>query len=127
EATWPKMFRAFNERLFTPGGFYRGNSARERVWKNEGGKARFTVPQMLSATGVKDAPGRYRLITIRSNDQFNTTIYGYSDRMRGIEGTRDVLLINPEDIRRAGLREGQRVSLVSDAEDGVRREVDGLA
>ena len=57
----------------------------------------------LSATGFGDAPGRYRLITMRSNDQFNTTIYGYSDRLRGIEGTRDVLLINPEDMAAASL------------------------
>jgi anaerobic selenocysteine-containing dehydrogenase len=65
-------------------------------------------------------------VTLRSNDQFNTTIYGYSDRMRGIEGTRDVLLISPEEMHRAGLRKGQVVSLVSDAEDGVHREVGGL-
>lgn len=64
----------------------------------------------------------YRLITMRSNDQFNTTIYGYSDRLRGIEGTRDVLLMSPEEIRAAGLSEGQVVSLVSDADDGVHRE-----
>ncbi len=63
---------------------------------------------------------------MRSNDQFNTTIYGYSDRLRGIEGTRDVLLINPEEMERAGLSEGQIVSLVSDAGDGVERQVDGL-
>jgi anaerobic selenocysteine-containing dehydrogenase len=84
------------------------------------------TPTTLSATGFGDAPGRYRLITMRSNDQFNTTIYGYSDRMRGIEGTRDVLLINPEDMARASLSDGQIVSLVSDAEDGVEREVGGL-
>ena len=80
----------------------------------------------MSAAGFGDAPGRYRLITMRSNDQFNTTIYGYSDRMRGIEGTRDVLLINPDEMKRAELHEGQVVSLVSDAEDGVEREVFGL-
>ena len=70
--------------------------------------------------------GRYRLITMRSNDQFNTTIYGNSDRLRGIEGTRDVLLINPDEMRRAGLTTGQIVSLVGDAGDGVHREVSGL-
>lgn len=127
EQTYPELFRDFNKRLFTASGFYRGNSARERIWKTESGKAEFVSPQMLSATGVEDAPGRYRLITLRSNDQFNTTIYGYSDRMRGIEGTRDVLLINPEEILRAGLKEGQIVSLVSDAGDGIMREVKGLA
>jgi anaerobic selenocysteine-containing dehydrogenase len=82
---------------------------------------------MLSATGFDDADGRYRLITLRSNDQFNTTIYGYSDRLRGIEGTRDVLLMNPGEIERAGLREGQKVTLVGDAEDGIERVVGGLA
>jgi anaerobic selenocysteine-containing dehydrogenase len=76
--------------------------------------------------GFKDAPGRYRLLTMRSNDQFNTTIYGLSGRLRGIEGARDVLLINPEDIARAGLRDGQMVSLVSDADDRVHREVGPL-
>ena len=124
--TYSEEFHDFNDRMWTPGGFYRGNSARERIWKTETKKATFTSPKTLSATGFADAPGRFRLITMRSNDQFNTTIYGYSDRLRGIEGTRDVLLINPDDMQRAGLEEGQVVSLVSDAEDGVHREVSGL-
>ena len=124
--TYPKEFHDFNARMFTPGGFYRGNAARERIWKTKSGKAEFTAPQTLSSTGFKDAPGRYRLVTLRSNDQFNTTIYGFSDRLRGIEGTRQVLLINPKEIERAGLQEGQMVSLVSDAEDGVHREVGPL-
>ena len=124
--TYAEEFHGFNERMWTPGGFYRGNSARERIWKTESKKATFTTPKQMTAVGFGEAPGRYRLITMRSNDQFNTTIYGYSDRMRGIEGTRDVLLINPDEMRRANLHEGQVVSLVSDAEDGVEREVFGL-
>ena len=124
--TYPEEFHGFNERMWTPGGFYRGNSARERIWKTESKKAIFTTPKQMTAVGFGEAPGRYRLITMRSNDQFNTTIYGYSDRMRGIEGTRDVLLINPDEMQRANLHEGQVVSLVSDAEDGVEREVFGL-
>ena len=127
EQTYPEMFHDFEARMYTPGGFYKGNSARERIWKTQSGKAGFTVPQMMSAAGMDDAPGRYRLITMRSNDQFNTTIYGYSDRLRGIEGTRDVLLINPQEMERLGLTKGQVVALVSDAEDGVEREVGGLA
>lgn len=127
EKTYPDKFRDFNDRLFVPGGFHKGNAARERVWKTESGKAEFTTPDTLSAAGFEDAPGRYRLITLRSNDQFNTTIYGYSDRLRGIEGTRDVLLINPDEMDRAGLRPGQTVTLVSDAGDGRHREVGGLA
>lgn len=124
--TYPDEFHDFNERMFTPGGFYRGNAARERIWKTKSGKAEFTTPTTLTSTGFEDAPGRYRLLTMRSNDQFNTTIYGLSDRLRGIEGTRDVLLMNPEDIARAGLTEGQMVSLLSDADDGVHREVGPL-
>jgi molybdopterin-dependent oxidoreductase alpha subunit len=126
EQTFPEPFKDYNKRLYTPGGFYRGNSARERIWKTESGKADFTVPEMLAATGVGDAPGRFRLITMRSNDQFNTTIYGFSDRLRGIEGRRDVLLINPAEMRRAGLVEGQRVALESDAEDNIHRVVENL-
>lgn len=124
--TYPEEFHRFNDRLWTPGGFYRGNSARERIWKTKSGKAEFITPKSTTAAGFKDAPGRFRLITLRSNDQFNTTIYGYSDRLRGIEGTRDVLLINPDEMRRMGLQGGQVVDLVSDAEDGIERSVHGL-
>ena len=124
--TYPDEFHDFSARMFTPGGFYRGNAARERIWKTKSGKAEFTTPTTLTSTGFKDAPGRYRLLTMRSNDQFNTTIYGLSDRLRGIEGTRDVLLMNPDDIARAGLASGQMVSLVSDADDGVHRQVGPL-
>ncbi|MGF7204659.1 molybdopterin-dependent oxidoreductase alpha subunit [Sphingobium olei] len=124
--TYHEQFHDMNARMFEPGGFYRGNDARERIWKTESGKAEFTAPEMLAATDVADADGRYRLVTVRSNDQFNTTIYGYSDRMRGIEGKRDVILISPVDIERAGLAAGQRVSLVGDAGDQHLRRIDDL-
>ena len=126
EATYPEDFRDFNARMFQPGGFYRGNPAHERKWKTPEGKAVFTTPGELNAIGFQDAPGRYRLITLRSNDQFNTTIYGYSDRFRGIEGTRDVLLMNPEDIAEAGLHDGETVRMISDAPDGRDRRLGGL-
>jgi len=124
--TYHAQFHDMNARMFEPGGFYRGNSARERIWKTESGKAEFTAPEMLCATDVADAEGRYRLVTVRSNDQFNTTIYGYSDRLRGIEGKRDVVLINPADMARAGLSAGQRITLVGDAEDGHIRRIERL-
>ena len=124
--TYPEQFHDFNERMFQPGGFYRGNAAHERIWKTESGKAEFTDPSVLSSLGLGDAPGRYHLITLRSNDQFNTTIYGHSDRLRGLEGSRDIVLINPREMERAGLREGDVVSLVGDAGDDVPREVSGL-
>jgi molybdopterin-dependent oxidoreductase alpha subunit len=127
EKTYPEQFAGYERRMHQPGGFYRGNSARERVWKTESGKAEFTPPETLSAFGVKEATGRMRLITLRSNDQFNTTIYGYDDRFRGISGTRHVLLINPEEMRRQGLSPGQIVALEGDADDGEARRVGGLA
>jgi molybdopterin-dependent oxidoreductase alpha subunit len=124
--TYADEFHDFNARLFKPGGFYRGNKARERIFKTKNGKAEFTVPSALTATGFEDAPGRYRLITLRSNDQFNTTVYGFSDRLRGVEGTRQVLLMNPDEIARAGLSEGQMVSLTTDFGDGVHRQAGPL-
>lgn len=126
EATYPEQFRDYNRRMWQPGGFHRPNTARERIWKTQSGKAQFIAPPALIATGFADAPGRYRLMTMRSNDQFNTTVYGYDDRFRGIRGTRDVVLMNAADIAQAGLREGQVVKLVSDAGDGIAREVAGL-
>ena len=125
--TYSKEFHDFNDRMFEPGGFYRGNPARERTWKTKSGKAMFTDPTVMSALGIGDAPGRYHLITMRSNDQFNTTIYGFSDRLRGLEGSRQILLINPRDMTRQGLAEGDVVALVSDAEDDCHREVRGLS
>jgi molybdopterin-dependent oxidoreductase alpha subunit len=126
EDTYPEFFKKFNERLFVPGGFYRGNTARERIWKTESGKAEFTTPTTLDSTDLARKPGRYRLVTLRSNDQFNTTIYGYSDRLRGVEGERMVLMMAPQDIARAGLSDGQKVTLVTDLDDGVSRKVSGL-
>ena len=126
EETYPEIFRDFNARMFTPGGFWKGNKASERIWLTPSGKAEFLPPSDLSATGFKPAAGRFRLVTLRSNDQFNTTIYGYHDRFRGIKGTRDVLLINQTDMLENDLREGQIVALESDADDGQRRRRDGL-
>jgi anaerobic selenocysteine-containing dehydrogenase len=126
EATWPDEFRNFNARLFTPGGFYRGNAARERRWDTESGKAEFTAPEVLCALGEPPEGEELTLVTLRSNDQFNTTIYGFSDRLRGLEGSRDILLINPEEMARRGLRAGDVVTLESAVDDGVDRRVTGL-
>lgn len=126
EQTYPEVFPDFNARLFTPGGFWKGNKASERIWQTPSKKAEFAVPSGLSAAGFADAEGRYRLMTLRSNDQFNTTIYGYHDRFRGVEGTRDVLFMNAADIAQAGLSEGQIVALESDADDGKVRRREGL-
>ncbi|MDB5510079.1 MAG: formate dehydrogenase [Hyphomicrobiales bacterium] len=128
EATYPDQFERFNERMWTPGGFPRPLAARKREWNTDTGKANFLLPQNAGLTShdldLKD--GDLRLITLRSNDQFNTTIYGYRDRFRGVEGTRMVLFISETDMRRFSLSEGQEVSLVSEAGDGIERVVAGL-
>lgn len=70
--------------------------------------------------------GALRLFTLRSDSQFNTTIYDLSDRFRGVHGNRMVLLINEADLRSHGLREGEQVALETIAADGVRRRVSGF-
>lgn len=125
--TYPDDFADFNERMFKPGGFYRGNPASNREWKTDSGKAQFTTPTTLSALG--EAPvgeAVMTLITLRSNDQFNTTIYGFSDRLRGLEGDRMIVLMNPDEIHRLGLEEGQELALSCAVEDGHDRVVEGL-
>ena len=73
------------------------------------------------------APDAFTLVTLRSNDQFNTTVYGFSDRLRGLSGDRMIVLISREDMARAGLADGQRIALVSAADDGIPRRVEGLS
>ena len=126
ENTWPDKFGNFNERLFTPGGFWKGNPASHRKWETKSGKAEFNVPRALNAAGFADEEGRFRLITLRSNDQFNTTVYGYDDRFRGIKGTRMVAMMNGADMIAQGLADGDTIGLESDAEDGQERVIEGL-
>lgn len=126
ENVYPDKFANFNERLFEPGGFWKGNPASHRQWETESGKAEFNVPRALNSSGFAEKEGRFRLVTLRSNDQFNTTIYGYDDRFRGISGTRMVVMMNRADILRLGRNDGDTIALESDAEDGVERVVEGL-
>ncbi|MCT4368825.1 FdhF/YdeP family oxidoreductase [Yangia mangrovi] len=126
--TFPDDFADFNTRLMQPGGFYRGNPARDRTWKTESGKAQFTAPTTLSALGeAPEGDDVMTLITLRSNDQFNTTIYGFSDRLRGLSGGREIVMINRRELVRLGLSEGQKVALETAIADGVTRRVEGFA
>jgi len=128
EATYPQWFKGFNQRFHEPGGFHRPNKALERDFSEApGGHANFMKPTSLCATGFDDGPEEVmRLMTLRSNDQFNTTVYGYDDRFRGVSGTRDVLFINDADMRRLGLEEGRIVGLETVSSDGIRRALGGL-
>jgi anaerobic selenocysteine-containing dehydrogenase len=125
---YPKDFADFNQRFREPGGFHRNLAATRREWKTETGKANFKLPSGLESDPDIDVSGEdvLTLVTIRSNDQFNTTVYGYDDRLRGIHGTRMVLLMNEKDIARLGLQDGQEIDLEAHADDGVERRVKGL-
>lgn len=128
EATWPDVFTDFNARFGKPGGFQRPISANKHEWKTPTGKANFVLPGSLEVDpdAPETAPDVLRLMTIRSDDQFNTTIYSLDDRFRGVHGTRRVLLMNPFDIDRLGFEEGAIVRATTAVDDGETREVDGL-
>ncbi|GAC1344337.1 MAG: FdhF/YdeP family oxidoreductase [Acetobacteraceae bacterium] len=126
--TYPEIFHDYERRMWQPGGFHRKLPAREREWKTETGRANFITPDGLVEDPDMPEPGPdvLRMMTLRSNDQFNTTVYGYSDRFRGIEGSRMVVLMNRDDMARFGLREGQVVTLETASDDTFRRELAGL-
>jgi len=111
-------FHAFEERLRLPGGFLLPNGARDRAFTTPDKKAHFTVNP---PTSVEAPAGHLLLQTVRSHDQFNTTIYGLDDRYRGVKGGRRVVFVNTDDLRDLGLREGDVVDMVSVWQDGERR------
>jgi molybdopterin-dependent oxidoreductase alpha subunit len=115
-------FDDFNRRIEEPGGFPLPHPARDRrEFRTETGRARFTANE-LDTLQVPD--GHLLLQTVRSHDQFNTTIYGLDDRYRGIRKGRRVVFVNPTDRRELGFAEGEHVDLVSVADDGERRAED---
>jgi molybdopterin-dependent oxidoreductase alpha subunit len=126
--TYPDIFHDFNQRMWTPGGFRRPVPAAERNWKTKTGKANFLVPENLEEDPdmPTSGPDVLRLMTVRSDDQFNTTIYSENDRFRGIIGTRRVLFMNGQDISRLGLHENDLVTACSVACDSRERTVSGL-
>jgi molybdopterin-dependent oxidoreductase alpha subunit len=123
-------FRDFNRRVAVPGGFHLRNTARERVWNTASKKANFYVHAVPTDTPVHRARQRLRdtlvftLITTRSHDQYNTTVYGNDDRYRGVFGQRRVVFINAEDIRQLGMRDGDWVDLSTVWEDGHSRSAE---
>jgi len=126
--TYPDIFHDFNQRMWTPGGFRRPVPAARRQWKTPNGKANFIVPDAMDADPDQVAPGGevLRLFTLRSDSQFNTTVYNEDDRFRGIHGGRRVLLINASDLARLGLAEDQLVDAHAVTSDGIARTVRGL-
>ncbi len=125
EATLPATFKGLNDHLFQAGGMTRPLAARERKWNTRSGKANFIAPTRLFA-GDQESYGRegvMQLMTLRSNDQFNTTIYGYHDRFRGVKGTRMVVFMHPLDIERMEFKADELVDIACAIEDGTERIV----
>ncbi len=110
-------FAKYNARARIPGGFYLPNANREGRFDTPGGLAQFHASPL---TYPRTAAGEYLMMTIRSHDQFNTTIYGLDDRYRGIYNERRVVLMSSGDLRRAGLAAGAVVDLTN-REGGVER------
>ena len=122
-------FDDFNERVADPAGFELPHPPRDsRTFPTATGAANFAVTQRLAADAPEsvDPDGPQLLLqTLRSHDQYNTTIYGLDDRYRGIHGGRMVVFVNPGDIARLGLHDGQIVDLVSHL-GGTERRVSGF-
>ncbi len=110
-------FDNYNERIRVGGGFYLPNKPREGVFPTATNKANFTVHELPIHTFNAD---ELIMMTIRTHDQFNTTIYGLEDRYRGIHNERRVILMNPEDMRAREFETGQVVDLTSHFDDGTR-------
>ena len=126
--TYPEIFYDYDRRMWEPGGFHRPLPARERVWKTKNGKANFITPRGLDEDLDMPETGHdvLRMMTLRSNDQFNTTVYGYNDRFRGVDGTRMVVFMHRDDIERLGLKEGEEVRLETASADNIKREMAGF-
>ncbi|WP_329227637.1 FdhF/YdeP family oxidoreductase [Streptomyces sp. NBC_00111] len=117
-------FEDFNTRVARPGGFTLPHAPRdERRFPTATGKANFTA----APVEYPELPaGRLLLQTLRSHDQYNTTIYGLDDRYRGIKGGRRIVMVNPEDAHALGLADGSYTDLVSEWKDGVERRAPGF-
>lgn len=121
------IFFDFNERVRVPGGFRLRVAASERDWATPEKRAHF-----LLAPGLDEDPGTPKdglvLTTIRSHDQYNTTIYGLNDRYRGVSGRRDVVFMHEKDLAARGLKHGDRIDIFAtgaNVADGRQRAVRG--
>jgi molybdopterin-dependent oxidoreductase alpha subunit len=110
EAVFPE-FENFNERIRVPGGFRLPLPATERIWHTPSGKAEFLVFEGLNEDPIVADSAVLRLTTIRSHDQYNTTIYGLDDRYRGVFGRRDVIFIHEDDLAAHNIAHGDTIDV----------------
>ncbi|HET8707461.1 MAG TPA: molybdopterin dinucleotide binding domain-containing protein, partial [Pseudomonadales bacterium] len=123
-------FDHYNEKLAQPGGFHLPNQAAERRWKTVSGKAEFKVHALPQDSALQRAqranPDVLALMTVRSHDQFNTTVYSLDDRYRGIFGIRTVVFMNASDMAARDLVDGALVDIEAVSNDGIERKVSGF-
>jgi anaerobic selenocysteine-containing dehydrogenase len=110
-------FHNLNERVTNPSGFYLPNGPRQRVFPTPSGRARFSINDWQR---WDLADGEFLMMTIRSHDQFNTTIYGLHDRYRGVYFERRVVFMNFSDAEKYGFKRGDAVDIQSKARDSIR-------
>ena len=125
ELVYP-MFESYNERIRVPGGFHLSSTARQRVWATPTGKANFLVFKGLEEDPQQENPDALWLTTMRSHDQYNTTLYSHSDRYRGVFGQRDVVFLNQRELQKRQLHPGERVDVFALSTDGIERVVRNL-
>ncbi len=124
-------FHDFNLRVYKPGGFHLEHPANQHIWNTKSGKAQFMITPLSEVYADKENQYAaaytdskvYTLMTTRSHDQYNTTLYGLDDRYRGVFGQRRVLFMNQADIDEAGFEANQWVDIESVFSDGVKRIV----
>ncbi|WP_370317623.1 molybdopterin dinucleotide binding domain-containing protein, partial [Citrobacter sp. TBCS-14] len=109
EAVIP-AFHDYNARIAEPGGFRMDTPASRREWRTENGKANFIVSHQRAVERENQPADTLILATLRSHDQYNTTIYGMNDRYRGITGRRDVVFLSAEEAAARGLSQGDVVN-----------------
>lgn len=112
-------FEDFNTRVRLPGGFHLPHPGRERRFPTIANRALLIAHPLRD--GVADPAAPFRLMTVRSHDQYNTTVYGLDDRYRGVRGLRRVVFIHRDDLALLGLQPGDLVDLHSAWHDGERR------
>ncbi|HEV7814939.1 MAG TPA: FdhF/YdeP family oxidoreductase [Janthinobacterium sp.] len=122
-------FFDFNKRVAVPGGFHLRVASRDRVWNTPSGKATFIAHSVEENTPIARARAKHGeqmmvLMTTRSHDQYNTTIYAMDDRYRGVFGQRRVVFISQDDIDMLGFVDGEWVDMIGIWEDGIDRRAD---
>jgi molybdopterin-dependent oxidoreductase alpha subunit len=125
EAVFPD-FTDFNERIRHPGGFRLPLPPTERVWRTDSGKAEFILYSGRDGETQATDGSTFLLTSIRSHDQYNTTIYSPGDRYRGVFGRRDVLFMNEEDLGTCGFEHGDVVDIISLLPSGKNLRLDGI-